>query len=461
MLSLSGGIALPSLPSRLRVSFPSGEEAPSERVLLLNLPITLLLNLFMVGLMTIPNVSKASQLAFVVVLLLIQVVYSIWASFGVALRMVHYTTNLKLIFGAYLAHVTVFAGCYFALLIMDVNSIRLHESSKLSTPTTSKDYFNLFVLCLYYSLATMTHTGYGDIYPDSIACFVISSVEILLGVAYNVLVFVVALSMFLAAKDLQNVSLVAPPPDPWGWRGMKRRCLNRHPWFSSVRKFLINWLFPVVLVWQALSVILLVKITGSSNSDNDNTAIIIYGFLQFCALGLMFSMSMRVASKMNTKQEVSAGFLLQSYLSSIFMFAGVYFLLMVSTERPDDAWYGLAVQNEEGRVTALEQGFVQLLYFSLVTMSTVGYGDIFPISSAGRLMVCFQMAAAQIYSVQIMGSGGAAIIKRLPSVRRLRVQSNDASRGDPLLRAEQAVDEYEMIPPEVSRSNVNLNQPNL
>ena len=45
----------------------------------------------------------------------------------------------------------------------------------------------------------------------------------------------------------------------------------------------------------------------------------------------------------------------------------------------------------------------QLSYFSMVTMATVGYGDITPVSDAARLTTMFFTIAGQFYMVALVG----------------------------------------------------------
>jgi hypothetical protein len=61
-----------------------------------------------------------------------------------------------------------------------------------------------------------------------------------------------------------------------------------------------------------------------------------------------------------------------------------------------------------GSFNGLEQGSIpslynQLSYFSMVTMATVGYGDIAPKTETARLITMFFTIAAQFYMVALVG----------------------------------------------------------
>jgi voltage-gated potassium channel len=64
--------------------------------------------------------------------------------------------------------------------------------------------------------------------------------------------------------------------------------------------------------------------------------------------------------------------------------------------------------SQPGAFNGLEQGSIpslynQLSYFSMVTMATVGYGDIAPKSETARLVTMFFTIAAQFYMVALVG----------------------------------------------------------
>eukprot|EP00808_Paulinella_micropora_P004671 g81342.t1 len=437
-----------------------------EGFLHLNFPVMLVCTLTMVCVVAAAEtadgkLSQSVKLAVVVCFLMTQVLFSIAMSLGVAYRMTRHTSNLRLIFGAYLAHATLFAAIYFGnnynnnkklwtrhtsnlrlifgaylahatlfaaiyfgLVVLDSSALQFTESPVLE----SKDsFFALFVSTLYFSLATMTHTAFGDISPHSTLAAIVCTLQVLLGVAYNVVVFAIALSMFLAMKDLKQRTLRAPSSDKYGFRRCQRRVRRHCPCVAALQTFLIKYLFPVLLVWQIVSVLALVLVTDATGSEHNSLAILTYGILQLCALALMMVASIRIAGRIFAQQTVSVRFLAQSYLGSVLMFAGMYCLVMIASQTPSDAWHGLLIQEDESsRALQIGKGFLQLLYFSLATMSTCGYGDIVPITTAGKLTCCLQMVAAQMYIVQIMGSGGAAVLSQLPSVHRLKLQSSDS-----------------------------------
>lgn len=66
-----------------------------------------------------------------------------------------------------------------------------------------------------------------------------------------------------------------------------------------------------------------------------------------------------------------------------------------------DSWKGLDSENDE----TLGQKFMNRLYFSMTTLSTVGYGDISPKSNWARLLVMIQMGLVLINVIELVTEG--------------------------------------------------------
>jgi len=64
--------------------------------------------------------------------------------------------------------------------------------------------------------------------------------------------------------------------------------------------------------------------------------------------------------------------------------------------------------------------FVTSLYFCMVTLTTVGYGDITPQSIAGRVIVCFYALASLGMATVVLGELGDWMVRQVEE--RLRLQ---------------------------------------
>lgn len=70
------------------------------------------------------------------------------------------------------------------------------------------------------------------------------------------------------------------------------------------------------------------------------------------------------------------------------------------------------------------------LYFSLITLTTVGYGDITPVANVARAIASAEALAGQLYLVSIV----AAVVSRYQPSRQLRAAATDATDSDATTR---------------------------
>jgi hypothetical protein len=99
-----------------------------------------------------------------------------------------------------------------------------------------------------------------------------------------------------------------------------------------------------------------------------------------------------------------------AYLLMGFLFASVYsFIVLVD---PDAFLFSDALIAEFA-ASGGDRGFGYFSYFSFVTMSTLGYGDITPISAAARTFAWIQAVLGQLYlAITIAALVGTHISKR-------------------------------------------------
>ncbi len=75
------------------------------------------------------------------------------------------------------------------------------------------------------------------------------------------------------------------------------------------------------------------------------------------------------------------------HIIAILVFAIVYFGLYLKDKR-----HFVSVKNDNNtRPESIEMSFLDCFYFSLVTQSTVGYGDIVPVSETAKLINIMQI----------------------------------------------------------------------
>ena len=88
---------------------------------------------------------------------------------------------------------------------------------------------------------------------------------------------------------------------------------------------------------------------------------------------------------------------LLAYFIIIYFFAEIYF----------------SVSKANPRAFSTEMSPFDYFYFSIVTMATVGYGDIVPVSIWAKFLVCCQIIIGTAYSLLIFGMVAAQLATKL------------------------------------------------
>jgi hypothetical protein len=74
--------------------------------------------------------------------------------------------------------------------------------------------------------------------------------------------------------------------------------------------------------------------------------------------------------------------------------------------------YWLAIQKDQNAfINAKSEA--DLMYFSIITQSTVGFGDIVPRSPHARYLVCIQVLFGHLFNLIVIGVAGAYISNRI------------------------------------------------
>lgn len=162
-------------------------------------------------------------------------------------------------------------------------------------------------------------------------------------------------------------------------------------------------------IWVALTIGILSLLDATIPADEVDQPTRNSGFvagaviiiiLQLIHIVLVVAISVKLTKQM-LHHTASSNFLVQSYCSTILLYSAVYTLLY----RLDSNCFVTIYQGSPLDSSYVSQVFVRMLYFSISTFTSTGYGDIVPTSWYTYLLVSSQMLLGVLYGTVILARG--------------------------------------------------------
>jgi len=285
----------------------------------------------------------------------------------------------------------------------------IHER-KIETNRVEGHVAGVLVGFVYYSLTVLTSVGFGDVTCRGWLAQFTCCLEMLIGVIFSVVIFGWALHYFQTQVGEDIVAEFRNEYHPGIFRRLVATIRHRVPGVEVVRKFIISYLLLVVIGIQFGTFGVLVMAEPELLAEDNvykNRAFIALCCLQAFLLLLLCSVSLRIAFKMHDHMEVGLGFLVQSYLSIIVLFDGVYLLVFLV----DKDSFRMPSAPDPAKISLLT-AIWNFFYFSCTAMTTTGFGDITPRLMLGRAAVSCHLVISQVYHILILGLGTAIFVSR-------------------------------------------------
>ena len=381
------------------------------------------------------NVPMSLVLCFLEV---VQLVFILAAHSGMMKELLALYVRPTKIWNIYVSTLICYTALYFTCFCYDRGSFNVDGYAPDSTPDSAgglpdtdtqnyNDVPTLFVFFLYFSAAIMTSTGFGDIAPAKWYTQFFSNSQMLVGMMYHVGVFGLTLSHFrqfqkMSEEERERRKRLKEQEDPSMLTSvmlavsnlqLARRIREVHPVLDDVRRWCIRHLFWVTAISSILITLLLYAIPGGDPFATLTTAdgsaynikiavLTVMVFLESLLAIVVVFVSFRLVRQINST-ELSANFLIQSYLSTALLFGGIYFILYAATPHHQFS------RRFDSQTSIFEVLYI-FLHFSFTVMTTTGFGDIYARGVIARAFVLVEMLVSILYNAVIIGLGTSQLI---------------------------------------------------
>lgn len=303
----------------------------------------------------------------------------------------------------YVAILFYFSGLYITFFIFNTRAF--------SIASPPRDVFQVFVTFFYFSVSTMTTSGYGDIYPLRPQSKVFANLQMLISIVYGIGVFGVGLNA-MATNDSEQTTK----------RPSKPHCLTplfkwfrSFTWIEAVRHFCIRHFFLISMVLQFAAIFTVdpAWLTNNRNYDVHDSGIALLIILELFLFLLVILMAFRLLRQIDA-HTVDPWFLTQCFLVTITCFAGFYFTCEVVGRK--GTFYLVTNSTDPERHYSLLELIGEMIYFSITTMVLCGYGDIYPQSPLPQLLCSAQMVFSVLFTAIILGLAVSQLAIAVPGL---------------------------------------------
>ena len=308
---------------------------------------------------------------------------------------------------------------YFAIVIHYASWYQLVyacNTQSIALPVVDTDYTlgNRMVIFFYLSTAIMTTAGLGDCFPVMWWCKAIAMTEMVLSLLYTTGIFGIGLDHFRTVMERiereANDPTLPRTASTLPFNDFLQKVKTKYPVLDRMRVLAIRWILPLTVVIQLVLLGLLVAAYGHNGhifGDDDgssakagegvvNFLCLLFQFFQFI---LVLISSLQIIRVINAK-DMSLTFLIQSYIALMTLFGGIYLTIYLFVGKSGFTFNSQGFDIEDQNIF---KTFGELLWFSFVVMTTIGFGDVAPIHTAARIFVFTEMLLSVFYGIVVLG----------------------------------------------------------
>ena len=336
------------------------------------------------------------------------------ATFVLVFELGHHVVKPSHLVSMYFAIVIHYASWYQFVYACNQASIYVLYSPG-NEIDTSTDLANRMVVFIYLSCAIMTTAGLGDIFPVMWWCKVIAMTQMILSLLYTTGIFGIGLDHFRQVMQRAEEQAADPTFDASKYNRLPfqdqlDKMRLKYPLLDRLRKAAIKWILPLTVVIQLVLLGLLVAAYGHSGhifgANDDTTAnaghgvvnflCLLFEFFQFCIVAIS---SIQIIRVINAK-DMSLLFLIQCYIALMTLFGGIYLTIYLFV---GDKGFYFNPPGFDQTDQNIFKTFGEMLWFSFVVMSTLGFGDVAPVHTAARIFVFTEMLMSVFFGIVVLG----------------------------------------------------------
>lgn len=395
--------------------------------------------------------QSTAFLLFATVLTIVQLVSVIVAHIGMAHELRTLYGQPSKVAYIYFSIILTYAQLYMLCFAYDRTSFNIdgYSSTAAADPSsvfgvdsdtaTTNNLVVVYLYLCYFSTATITSTGFGDIAPLSWWTSVLCNVQMLTGMIYHVGVFGLTLTHFTSFQakvaeevetaDIDDATIVQVTSDDDNMPSLVRAQstlwsrLWSHATFVQLQAFCVRHMLLLSIGVQLLTLAILFSFDDPFDTRAENVGVFTAGkiaALVFCGtlitaqFAIVLSASIQLVQTVSSNT-ISVGFLCQSYVSTALLFSACYTFLFASTTNHEFS------RTKDLLVDPFDV-IVTFIYFSFTVITGTGFGDIYGRGVLARLAVMCEMMISILYGFIIVGLGMATLISRLDAMAEQKLQ---------------------------------------